>query len=144
MKRLKKIVLLSHCILNQNSVVRPLARAAGAFEDLAISYISKGFGIYQLPCPELKYLGLTREPMTKEEYSTDAYKKLCKDLADDVILDLEKYIEDGATIEYLHGIRMSPTCSISSDRGIFMEYLIEGLDANNINYKICEVNEDEY
>lgn len=141
MKRLKKLVILSHCILNQNSVVKPLARANGAFESIVTSYIKRGYGIYQLPCPELKHLGLSRKPMSKEDYNTKAYKTLCENLVTDVMKDLQLYIEDDVDISYLHGINNSPTCSITGNRGIFMEYFIDALNQNNIEIQMIEVGE---
>lgn len=129
MKRHKEIAILSHCILNQNAVVHPLARAKGAFNEVLIQYLQEDYGIYQLPCPELKYMGLTRKPMTKENYHTPAYLELCERLADEVISDLKHYVADNVQIDCLHGINGSPTCSISDTQGHFMSCLIPKLEA---------------
>lgn len=129
MKRHKQIVIVSHCILNQNAVVYPLARAKGAFNEVLIQYLQEDYGIYQLPCPELKYMGLTRKPMSKEDYNTPVYLDLCDTLADEVISDLKHYVDDNVQIDCLHGINQSPTCSISSTRGHFMASLIPRLEA---------------
>lgn len=142
MKRLKKMVLLSHCILNQNAVVFPLARSKGGFTDIVYDYMSRDYGIYQLPCPELKYLGMTRQPMTKEEYNSEAYIKLCKQLVEEVMTDLKKYREIDVSIDILHGIQESPTCSISQERGHFMTYLIAALEVEQINTRLVEVPPD--
>lgn len=50
MKRNKKLLIVSHCIINQNSVVEPLARAKGAFP-VIIKLLEEEIGIIQLPCP---------------------------------------------------------------------------------------------
>ena len=50
--RSKKVVLVSHCILNQNSVVNDLARAKGAYREIVETIMDNDIGIHQLPCPE--------------------------------------------------------------------------------------------
>lgn len=54
MLRDKKLILISHCILNQNSVVLPLARSKGGFQ-IAKFLIDQGVGIIQLPAPSLSF-----------------------------------------------------------------------------------------
>lgn len=142
MKRHKKTAVLCHCILNQNTVVYPLARAKGAFTDILADYISKDYGIYQLPCPELKHLGLKREPMSKDEYDTPEYRSLCEKLAREVVSDLKEMIEYGVELEFLHGINESPTCSITGKIGILMEYLIPMMNEEGINPQFKEVPEN--
>ena len=142
MKRHKKLVLLSHCILNQNAVVYPLARAKGGFTKVVFDYMKQDYGIYQLPCPELKYLDLYREPMTKDDYNTKVYKQLCEKLTDEVMNDLKKYKDYGNIIFFLHGIKESPTCSISGNRGHFMELLIAQLELNDFKLNYREIAAD--
>lgn len=67
---------------------------------------------------------------------------MCIKLVEEVILDIKFYIEDDVEISYLHGINGSPTCSISLDRGIFMEYLISELDKLGLNIQMREVLEE--
>ena len=56
MERSKRIVFVSHCILNQNTVVEPLARSRGAYGDIVRLLVDKGIGIHQMPCPEFRHL----------------------------------------------------------------------------------------
>lgn len=140
MKRSKKIVIVSHCILNQNSVVYPLARAKGAF-NISNFLVNSGAGIYQLPCPEFKYLGLSRKPMEKNEFDTPSYRNLCKSLAAEVVLDIKEYKSQGYTLCGIIGINNSPTCSISGNKGIFMEEFISLLKSNDISLDFFEVPE---
>lgn len=141
MKREKKLILLSHCIINQNSVVLPLARAKGPFPFVE-TIIKNNIGIYQFPCPELKYRGLNRIPTSKEEYDTPEYRDLCTSLNKDIILDLIEYIRNDYEVIGIIGIKHSPTCSISQKRGIFMEELFKILDKNNITIPYIEVSEE--
>lgn len=141
MNRSKKIIIVSHCILNQNSVVYPLARAKGAFK-ISSYLVNSGAGLYQLPCPEFKHLGLTRKPMEKEDFDTPFYRSLCIKLAGEVLIDLKEYKDQGYTLCGFIGINNSPTCSISGKMGIFMEELLSLLKANNINIDYFEIPED--
>ncbi|MBN2898098.1 MAG: hypothetical protein JXO44_04900 [Clostridia bacterium] len=140
MKRDKKLVLLAHCIMNQNSVVYPLARAKGGFKNVITTYLNENYGIYQLPCPELRYLGLTRKPMTKEDYDSEAYRTLCHKLAEEVMEDLRHYRDDQVTIAVLHGVNHSPTCSITGRRGHFMDILLELLEKENFELEHREIS----
>ncbi len=138
MKREKKLILVSHCVLNQNSVVLPLARAEGPFT-FVDTILKNNIGIYQLPCPEFKFGGLNRKPMSKEEYDTPKYRELCKTLSSEVINDIIEYIKNEYKIIGIIGINQSPTCSISEKKGIFMEEIFEMLVNNNITLPYIEV-----
>lgn len=141
MERGKNLVLVSHCILNQNSVVKPLARARGAFP-IVNKLLESGVGIIQLPCPEFKYLGPGRKPMTKEEYDTKEYRRLCKELFLPVLSELKQYISSDYEILGIIGINESPTCSISGKRGVFMQEIFKILEEENIYLKYFEIPTD--
>ena len=138
MEREKKILLLSHCIINQNSVVFPLARAKGPFP-FVDTIIKNNIGIYQLPCPEFKFGGLNRPSQTKEEYDTKEFRDLCKTLSSDVVKDIKEYLKHDFQLLGIIGIENSPTCSISGKRGIFIEELFDNLAANNIKLDYIEI-----
>lgn len=141
MLRSKRLIIMSHCVLNQNSVVCPLARAKGSFKFVK-QLIDEGVGIIQLPCPEFKFLGTTRKPMDKDEYDTPEYRSLCRSLLIPVVEDMEVYLKDGYEIREIIGINESPTCSISGKRGIFMEELFSELGRRNIELDFTEVAAD--
>lgn len=138
MEREKRIILVAHCVINQNCVVYPLARAKGPFS-FVDALIKNNIGIYQLPCPEFKFLGLKRESQTKEEYDCIEYRTLCKELISYVISDIKEYINNNFKIVGIIGINESPSCSISNNRGIFMEELFKALEIDNINLPYIEV-----
>ncbi len=56
MRRSKKIVLISHCILNVNSKVEGLAQYENNSLELVKYLIENKFGIIQLPCPEASFM----------------------------------------------------------------------------------------
>lgn len=141
MEREKRIILVAHCIINQNSVVEPLARAKGPF-NFVNTLLENNIGIYQLPCPEFKFLGLKRKPQSKEEYECNEYRTLCKNLTSYVMSDIKEYINNDYKILGIIGINESPTCSITNTRGIFMEELLKEFEYNNINIPYIEVPSD--
>ncbi|SHJ20562.1 CD3072 family TudS-related putative desulfidase [Lutispora thermophila] len=142
MERSKKVIFTSHCILNQNTVVPPLARAKGPYRDIVEVIFNNGIGIHQLPCPEYRYLGLKRKPMTKEEYDNEEFRKLCKDISKDIVTVMKEYLDNGYYIIGLIGINGSPTCSIIGDRGILMEELLSSCREANIELNLIDVPTD--
>lgn len=142
MERSKKIVLVSHCILNQNTVVNPLARANGSYVDIVTELMKNGIGIHQLPCPEYRYLGLKREPMTKEQFDTEAFRSLNKSISKDTVNVVKEYINNGYDVIGIIGINESPTCSINGEKGILMEELLHELEKEEIKLKLIDVPTD--
>ncbi|HLR20633.1 MAG TPA: hypothetical protein VK087_01375 [Tissierellaceae bacterium] len=132
MDRSKRVIFISHCILNQNTVVPPLARAKGAYREIIERLMENGIGIHQMPCPEYEYLGLSRKPMSKLEYDTDNYRNLCKKIANDILKTIKEYLNNGYNIIGLVGIKGSPTCSIREEQGIFMEEVFSLLNSEGI------------
>lgn len=133
MQRSKKILLVSHCILNQNTVIENEARAEGAILSATEWATKEGFGILQLPCPEFTFLGLNRPSMTYEQYNTPEYRKHCRKILDPVLNQAIEYLKNGFEIAGLLGIKGSPSCDPS--RGIFIEELITLFAENEINLK---------
>lgn len=142
MHRSKRVIFISHCILNQNTVVWPLARAKGAYTEIIETIMKNGIGIHQLPCPEYRHLGIKRDPMTKEEYDTEEYRKICKNISIDTISIMKEYIENGYEIAGLIGINESPTCSIRDSKGIFIEEMLELMNKINLDIKLLDVSVD--
>lgn len=141
MKRGKELVIVSHCILNQNSVVEGLARARGGFK-IVENLLDEGVGILQLPCPEFKFLGIKRKGQTKKEYDVTEYRELCKNLFIPILEDLKEYRESGYELKKIIGINQSPTCSITGNRGIFMEEIFKLLEEEKFNLEYEEVQSD--
>lgn len=141
MLRSKKVIFLSHCILNQNTVVKSLARAKGAYKEVVDLIMNYGIGIGQMPCPEMLFLGMKRPSMTKLDYeNANDFRKLCRELAEGVINYIRAYIEAGYKIVGIVGINCSPTCSIGGERGIYMEELFSLLDKENISLSFAEIS----
>lgn len=142
MERSKKVVFISHCILNQNTVVSPLARAKGPYKDIIETIMEYDIGIHQLPCPEFRHLGLSRKPMTKLEYDTTDYRNLSKEIGKDVINIMKEYLANEYEIVGLIGINHSPTCGIRGEKGVFIEELMVLMNTHNIKIKTIDIPTD--
>lgn len=142
MKPAGKIVVISHCILNQNAVVHGLERAKGAFP-LAIELLQQDISFLQLPCPELLALGAFRPPMDYEDYAKiPGYREKCQAWLQPTIIQLLKYQEIGMDYLGVIGIQGSPNCSISRQRGVLMEEFFKLLAWNNLPQRYIEVPDD--
>ncbi len=126
-KRGKKLILVSHCILNQNAKLDECAHYPGAILEVIQLLVGKGFGIIQMPCPELIQLGLDRQtdksanPTVMSEDTRIAKlmheKKaqlLCDKIADDIIYQIEEYRKHNFEVVGLLGINGSPTCGVET------------------------------
>lgn len=142
MKRQSELALVCHCVLNQNSVVHPLARNRGAMADVVGGLLRRGCGIYQLPCPELLACGLQRLPQSYPDYDRPDYRELCNELAERTVAELAAFVADGCKIRLLVGIGGSPTCAISGQRGHFMEALLPRLQQLAAQLEWVEVPQD--
>ena len=139
--RSKRIILVCHCLLNQNSVLEGWERARGAYP-IASVFINAGIGIVQLPCPELICCGLHRPPLSKEKYDTAAYRSLCRELLRPYIAQLLEYRKNGYELVGMCAIKNSPTCSMSGNRGVLMDELMTLLEAQDIPLPYIEIPED--
>lgn len=133
MQRKKRILLVSHCILNQNTVIENKARAEGAVLSATEWAMKEGFGIVQLPCPEFTFLGLNRPPMTYQEYNTPEYRKHCREILSPVLNQAKEYVKHGYVLAGVLGIQSSPSCDPSLGRGVFMEELTDLFAENGIS-----------
>ncbi|CEG25792.1 CD3072 family TudS-related putative desulfidase [Bacillus sp. B-jedd] len=133
MPRSKRIILTSHCIINQNTVIDGEARALGAIPSAVQWIVGKGYGILQLPCPEFTFLGLDRPPMTYEEYDTKEYRVHCRKILEPVVQQVKEYVKSGYIIEGILGIQSSPSCD--QTRGVFMEELHKLFTENHLPLK---------
>lgn len=113
MKRSKKIVITCHCVLNANAKVYPLAPAAGVCTDAVLDLIQDGIGLFQLPCPEVCYLGLDRWGMTREQYDHPNFRSHCREILKYSMVQIEAFIKAGYRIVSLIGVDGSPNCGLN-------------------------------
>lgn len=143
--RSKKVLLVAHCVLNQNSKIDACAHYPGAIKEVTQILLDAGIGIIQMPCPELLCLGLDREvdvnsSRTVESEDTrvaelmrgENSKSLCQAMLDIIVYQVAEYMKHDFQIVGLMGINGSPTCGVNTTwlndrefegRGIFIEML---------------------
>ncbi len=153
-KRSKRVILLAHCVLNQNAKLDRCAHYPGAIREAARLLVDSGAGLIQMPCPELVILGLDRQAdpskgaTVEEEDSRIAVRiveekaqNACREMAQNLVYQVEQYRRNGFEVVGVIGINGSPTCGVetswSDDRermgpGVFIRILRGELERTNI------------
>lgn len=153
--RSKKVVLISHCILNQNAISDGTADYPATNESVLNLLIKSKVGIIQMPCPETLCLGLDRGDIHGSERDVvientriresmnkpDAVEILNK-LVNQVVFQIEEYINNGFSVAGVIGINRSPSCGVNTTsknnkevngEGVFIERLRNKLKEKGIN-----------
>ncbi|MGZ5368815.1 MAG: hypothetical protein ACXWXV_06085, partial [Aeromicrobium sp.] len=124
-----RVVLLSHCLLNQNVRYLGGAERPGGVQEVVDDYLTGGVGIYQLPCPEQRAwggvlkrrmlvaygsAGTVRAPATRLflgaflRYTRFVYARLARSVAKDIL----DYRRSGCEVVAVVGIAGSPSCGV--------------------------------
>ncbi|AET61237.1 hypothetical protein HPL003_22565 [Paenibacillus terrae HPL-003] len=131
MQRSKKIVVASHCVINQNAVVEGEARSPGVMKAAVDWTHEQGYGIFQLPCPEFTFLGPERPPMTVDQYDTPEFHAHNRRILHPVVEQLKTYQDHGYSIVGGLGISDSPSCD--PGKGVFMRDFLELAAEHDVN-----------
>lgn len=113
MKRSRMILITYHCVLNSNAKVYPLALVEGVFTHAVAAVIREGLGLFQLPCPEVSYLGLNRWGMTREQYDHPNFRMHCREILRYPLVQIEAFLKAGYRIDGLIGMDGSPNCGLN-------------------------------
>jgi len=132
-KRSRKIALVAHCLLNQNSRAIGLAKKSSVISEIVEFLIRREIGIIQMPCPELAYAGVARQPQTKEQYDNAKFRRCCRKIAEEIANQMQEYAKGGVKLKIVLGVDGSPSCSVNKNSGIFMEELRLKLDERGIS-----------
>lgn len=129
--RSRRVVLVSHCLLNQNTRYAGGATRPGAVAEFVDELVDAGYGIHQLPCPERVAWGgvlkrrslllyhskggplypLRRVLLSAFVWWTKiAYRHLARQVTRDVI----DYHRAGITVGGIVGIGASPSCGVTT------------------------------
>lgn len=163
--RSKKIVLIAHCLINQNAISDGTAVYPAAFSDLINFLMQNNIGILQMPCPELCCLGLDRgnplgasSPVLVENtrIRSAMQQKEIKDklqkLIDYVMLQILEYRKHGFKIIAIIGANRSPNCGVETTSennqetqgmGLFMEELAKRLYQNKIKISFLGIKSSD-
>lgn len=153
---MRRILLVSHCILNPYSkAVRLLWEGKVEASRRIVNALLKDFetGVVQLPCPELLYKGLDREPASRESYDNPEFRRICRDIADQAVEIAAKYERAGVRIVAYLGVEGSPSCGVEwthfridrpeRGRGVFTETLCEAMNKAGIKISLLGLPEKE-
>lgn len=111
-RRAGKLVFLSHCMLNQNACVRGLASQPAVIREIVDLALDNDVAIYQMPCPEVSYLGSMRWGMVKRMYGNPMFRRHCRHIAQQVCDQIQTYRDNGHTVKGVVMRDGSPTCGL--------------------------------
>lgn len=124
--RSRRFVALIECILNQNA--RDLGAATYPAINRAILHLCMKYdiGILQIPCPEMRFMGLRRErpagEKIREILDTTAGRQCCQEIGREIVDRVQEYIKNGnQLLAILGGNPESPGCAVnyeSDQRGM--------------------------
>jgi predicted secreted protein len=125
--RSKRVILVSHCILNQNAKIDACAHYPGVVREVADLILSSGCGIIQMECPEVTHLGLDRQVVPASQRTVEsedtrvadlmekaAGRACCREIALRVAHQIEQYVRSGFSVLGVLGVNGSPTCGVET------------------------------
>jgi predicted secreted protein len=150
--RAGKVVLVPHCVLNQNARVAGAAEKPAAVAALIEGLLERRIGVVQMPCPELQLLGLDRANLPiRQLLSTSIGRAACRQLARDTVYQIEQYRACGVQVLGILGKDGSPSCGVeitweeglTAGSGIFIEVLCEELRRAGIDLSVRGMTDGE-
>jgi predicted secreted protein len=149
--RSRRVVLLPHCALNQNSRAAGAAVQPAAMESLIASLLQKNIGIIQMPCPELMLLGLDRAhlPIGAELEKAESRAELSR-LALDLVEQIIAYRRYGVEVLAILGKNGSPTCGVEKTwrrgvvpgTGVFIEEMRAVMRNHGLKVKMLGIEDN--
>lgn len=126
-RRGRKLIVLAHCILNQNAKLDRCAHCAGAVGEVVNVLLENGVGIVQMECPEMLHLGLDRQtdqaasPSVEAEDTRIARRMedpeaqgIIARIAQNVVQQIADYQTHGFSVIGVLGINGSPSCGVET------------------------------
>ncbi len=117
---MKKLLVLSHCILNHASKVEmdenELQEEYACRDTLLQRIIAKQIQIIQLPCPEFILYGSQRWGHVKDQFMHPFYREACKKMLNPLILQLGEYTAHPESFQIMGivSVEGSPSCGYHS------------------------------
>ncbi len=107
-----KLIFLSHCILNQNACVRGLASQPAVIREMVDLALDANLGMYQMPCPEVTYLGSMRWGQVKKMYGNPMFRRHCRHIAEQICDQIQTYRDNDHQVLGIVLRDGSPTCGL--------------------------------
>jgi predicted secreted protein len=147
-----RVVLVPHCVLNQNSRVAGAAERPAAVVELVTGLLNREVGILQMPCPELCAFGLDRGHIQVEiELRTPSGKVFCRNLARELVKQIGTYLNCGIQVLGILGKNGSPSCGVEetwsngvcAGSGAFTEELAAELKEQGVELELTGIRDNE-
>jgi predicted secreted protein len=118
--RSKRIVFVSHCIININNKFPGYADVAGAYTDFIIPILEAGIGIFQMPCVEVlgwggvgrKHIEFDLDRDNLDQDWINEFPELCARWAHWTADQMEDYLENGYEVLGIIHEATSPSCGL--------------------------------
>lgn len=149
MERSKKVVFVSHCILNQNARALGRERSPGTVKELLELFSESDIGIVQIPCPQVEYNGGISRRANSNTCKERAYKSFCKKLSSSILQQVEKYLKKDYDVLGILGVELSATCAVhqiengtrkAPGKGILIEQLEESMRKKNFQVPMIGID----
>lgn len=108
-----KLVFLSHCILNQNACVRGLASQPAVIREMVDLALDNDVAMYQMPCPEVTYLGSMRWGQVKKMYANPMFRRHCRQIVGQICDQIQTYRDNDHQVVGIILRDGSPTCGLN-------------------------------
>ncbi len=154
--RSMKVVLVAHCVLNQNARHVDCADFPAMMKLLLTALQDREIGIVQLPCPEMMALGLGRDrdvpalDTIREALELPEAAVRLQPFLDQIIYMIREYQWQGFQIVGILGKNGSPSCGVETTslksgfapgEGIFFRLLRKRLEKEGIQVGIKGVDD---
>ena len=172
MNRGKRIIILTHCILNANAKVHGLSTYPAVMVSLVNFFIEQDIAIIQLPCPEMAIYGIQRWGHVKEQFDTLHFRESCVQMLKNIVGQIKNYKDNGYEVLGIIGINGSPSCGVTKtcssgawfgdfldkentwekietlnmidEMGVFIEELVKLLRKHEIQIPLWAIDEGDY
>jgi predicted secreted protein len=154
--RSRKVILVAHCVLNQNARHVDCADFPAVMKPLLAALEAREIGIIQMPCPELMALGLGRDrdvpPLDtiREALELPEAATRLKPFLDQIVYQIKEYQWQDFQIIGVLGKNGSPSCGVETTslktgfapgEGIFIRLLRERFGKEGIKLGIKGVDD---
>jgi predicted secreted protein len=130
-----KVVVTSHCVLNQNAKLEGLAGWPGVIAEVADLLRASGCGILQMGCPEMLYEGIGRFDKSVEQYRCPAFEAVCDTIIKDTLDQIENYLRWDYSVRAILAIDGSPSCGSNlSQSAPEWRGMVAGMDWKPVRY----------
>lgn len=149
--RSRKVIYVSHCMLNQNARITTAADFPAMFVPLIDWLKQNDIGVIQMPCPELRVLGLGRKAV-REGLETEEGQAHIHQLIDDLFYEIREYRFQGFQVLGILGKQGSPSCGVTQTwldgrqqegQGVFIRLLKERIAKENLAIEVLGVADHE-